>query len=324
MCYNKFVACMAAICARGVPMAKILELQADHEKELCLVGKALSSPTRIDIIKLITINSYNIGEIAEKLGIPASSAAMHVRVLESAGLINTEVQPGERGAMKLCSRKSDYITIRLVAEPQSYNETVREDMPIGAYTDCSVTPTCGLASDTGNVGREDKPNFFYSAERVEAQLLWFSTGYVEYRFPAPEAGRKIKQLSLSMEICSEAPNFREDWKSDITLWLNGVDCGTWTSPGDFGARRGRLTPDWWPDGNTQYGLLTTWSLSEDASRINGQVVSQTGLANIPLTDAPYLTVRIGNKPGARYQGGVNLFGAKFGDYPQDIVMSIVY
>ena len=35
-------------------------------------------------------------------------------------------------------------------------------------------------------------------------------------------------------------------------------------------------------------------------------------------------VRIGIKDDARHQGGINLFGRRFGNYPQDLVMRIAY
>ena len=54
-------------------MAKYIELSADSPDKLCLVAKALSSPLRIDIIKLLYEQSCNVREIAEKLSIPASS-----------------------------------------------------------------------------------------------------------------------------------------------------------------------------------------------------------------------------------------------------------
>ena len=41
-------------------------------------------------------------------------------------------------------------------------------------------------------------------------------------------------------------------------------------------------------------------------------------ANTPIT------IRIGNKPDAEYPGGFNIFGKKFGDFEQDIVLSITY
>ena len=35
-------------------------------------------------------------------------------------------------------------------------------------------------------------------------------------------------------------------------------------------------------------------------------------------------VRIGNKEDAIHKGGFNLFGKSFGDYEQDIVMTLVF
>ena len=82
-----------------------LYLDFDKKKELCSLGKALSSEVRIEILKLLEQQSLNVNEIAEKLEIPASSAAMNVRVLEEAGLIRTELRPGVRGSMKICSKQ---------------------------------------------------------------------------------------------------------------------------------------------------------------------------------------------------------------------------
>ena len=87
-------------------MSKPLELDLSQGEELCNIGKALSSPVRLEILKLLFDTSLSIVEISEKLNIAQSSAALHAKMLESAGLINAEVQPGTRGAVKLCSRKT--------------------------------------------------------------------------------------------------------------------------------------------------------------------------------------------------------------------------
>ncbi|HIU75343.1 MAG TPA: helix-turn-helix domain-containing protein [Candidatus Pelethocola excrementipullorum] len=306
-------------------MAKYIELSADSPDKLCLVAKALSSPLRIDIIKLLYEQSCNVREIAEKLSIPASSAGLHVKVLEEAGLIITEQQPGERGSAKVCSRKGDLITIRLHSLDDKASNVKSFSMPVGAYMDCRIYPTCGIGSEFNLIGNEDKPEMFFLPERLEAQLLWTSAGYVEYRFPnIVPAGETVKRITISAEMCSEAPNYREDWKSDITVWINEVECGTWTSPGDYGNRRGRLTPDWVKEGNTQYGVLVNWSIEEDVNYVNGTKVSKSTLKNINLKDKPYITLRIGNKPDAKYVGGFNLFGKKAGDYAQDIVLTVEY
>src|SRR5262249_25447409 len=147
-------------------------------------------------------------------------------------------------------------------------------MPIGAYVDCQVLPTCGLLSTTVPIGMLDDPASFYEPEHGNAQLLWFSQGYVEYRFPNRLPPAAVPDsLDLSMEICSEAPLYNLDWPSDITIWINGVEVGTWTSPSDFGGEPGRLTPEWWTPRNTQFGLLKVWHVDNQESKIDGFRIS---------------------------------------------------
>ncbi len=304
-------------------MAKYVELNSEDEERLCDVGKALSSPIRIQIIKELYKNSLNINEISECLKIPASSAALHVKVLEQAELIRTENQPGERGSMKLCSVKCDFITARLKPREKKPSLAHKISMPVGMFTDCDIYPTCGLATKTDFIGNEDIKEYFYMPERSEAQLLWSSAGYVEYTFPNDITDEiKISKISFTLEICSEAPNYREDWKSDLTVWINDVECGTWQCPGDFGERRGLLTPLWIESGSTQYGLLTTWEVNESGSYVNGQKTKGAFLSELNLAASPTIRFRVGNKSNAKYIGGFNIFGKLCGDYPQDIIMTI--
>ena len=89
------------------------KLSFDDEKDLVLLGKALSSEIRIKILKLLDTKPYCVNEIAELLKIPASSAALNVKVLEEAQLIRTELKPGVRGSMKLCLRQNDELLLLL-------------------------------------------------------------------------------------------------------------------------------------------------------------------------------------------------------------------
>ena len=101
-----------------------------------------------------------------------------------------------------------------------------------------------------------------SPSAVEAQLLWFHHGYVEYRFPNRlHHGETVASLQLTMEVCSEAPLHNENWPSDVVVSINGVALGSWTSPGDFGDQRGAFTPEWWSTANTQYGLMKIWQVT---------------------------------------------------------------
>jgi predicted transcriptional regulator len=185
-----------------------------------------------------------------------------------------------------------------------------------------VVPTCGLVSETGYIGHLDDPSAFYEPERIHAQLLWFRRGYIEYRFPnrIPPDGT-TESLEISFEVCSEAPLYHDDWPSDITVWINGREIGTWTCPADFGGEHGVLTPAWWDNSNSQYGLLKVWKLTAQGSYVDGVHVSKTTLADLDLATGDFVRVRIGIKADARNVGGLNLFGSHFGNYPQDIVLT---
>ena len=99
---------------------------------------------------------------------------------------------------------------------------------------------------------------------------------------------------------------------------------TWTCPSDYGGRRGRLNPDWWPDKNTQYGKLKTWRITEKGCYVDGRKTTSQGIGQFQLENAPYITVRLGIREDAKHQGGLNLFGESFGDHRQNIVMKIIY
>lgn len=306
-------------------MSKEIEVNLENPEELYSVAKALASEVRIEIIKLLNFNCLNVNEISEHLGIPASTAALNVKVLEEAGLIHTELQPGARGSMKVCSRKRDVIKIILKSNNDFHDNSHYINMPIGNYVDCKSYPTCGIVGDKGYVGIEDDPRSFYDPLRVNAQLIWIHKGYLEYRFPNTIlTNSKAKLIEISAEICSEAPNFHNNWPSDITMWINGIECGTWTSPADFGGRRGKLNPAWWSDGSTQFGMLKTWRVTKEGSFIDEKKISDLHINSLKLEENDYITVRLGIKEDAKHVGGINIFGDKFGDHPQHIIMRIDY
>lgn len=297
----------------------------DDTEHLVALGKALSVETRLDILRLLSDKDKNVNEIAECLKIPASSAASHVKVLEAAGLIKTTLHPGVHGSMKVCSKVLDFAGVDLTTRFGGEIRTEVIQMPIGNYVDYSVEPTCGIVSEKGPIGEEDEPRCFYHPERTQAKLLWFGKGYVEYRFPNHQfAGGDVTKVELSFEVCSEDHEYNLDCPSDITVWMNGYDAGTFTCPSDFGGRRGKLNPEWWPDKNTQYGLLKTWSFTPEGTFIDGEKVSERTFSEYALSEKEFISVRIGLKENAENSGGVNLFGSCYGDYPQDIKLTLFY
>lgn len=290
------------------------------------VLRALSSETRLLILSLLSHRVMNVSDLTRALGLPHSTVTFNLKQLEQAGLVQVQYTPGTRGRQKLVSKRYDELLLKLPGVGiESSQDVVEVAMPIGNFKRFHVEPTCGLASESKFIGMMDDPRSFYEPEHVFAQILWFRQGFVEYDFPNNVPyGAVATDLELSVEVCSEAPEYDLNWPSDITLWINKVEVGTWTSPGDFGGERGRLTPPWWQSDQTQYGLLKRWRVTGEGSYIDDHKLCEVTLDDLKLGAHNHISVRLGIKPGARHIGGVNLFGRKFGNYPQDLLMRTEY
>lgn len=306
-------------------MINTIKMNLDDTVHLANIAKALSSETRLEILQQLRLQSLNVNEIAEILNIPASSSAAHVKILEEAGLIYTKLQPGIRGSMKVCHIVLDHIYVELNTAKKQLQDEITIKMPIGSYVDYKIIPTCGVVSSKGPIGSEDDPRCYYLPERAFAQLIWLGDGYIEYRFPTNQIqGKQLLRVEISAELCSEDHEYNMEYPSDITLWMDGLEVGTWNCPSDFGGRRGKLNPAWWPDKNTQYGLLKTWKVTEEGCYLDEVKSGDHRLSQFHLEQKEYITVRIGIKEDALHKGGLNLFGEGFGDYAQNVVMKIVF
>lgn len=304
---------------------KRISLDLENTEQTALVGKALSSEIRLEMLKLLIEKSVNISELANEFNLPQSSAALHVKVLEEAGMITVQEKPGVRGAQKLCGITFEDIYLNAFKHTVKVNDlkVYKFPMPIGNYFNCDISGNCGIISEKGYLGVEDSPTGFYCTNRHEAQLIWFNTGFLEYRFPSYLIkGNPVSELSFSFEVCSEAPGFQNDWPSDISVWVNGQEIATLLSSGDFGGRPGRLNPEWWGETLTQYGMLKTIKINLLGCFENDVKCSEHNLDSLKIHEGNYISFKIGVKPDSKNVGGINLFGDKFGDYAQGLLMKV--
>lgn len=289
------------------------------------IFKALGSETRLKILALLAVGDRNINELGLELGLSQPTVSMHVQTLEQAGLILSEYMPGIQGMQKRCRLRFDKIIVSFEANEASEERIEEISMPVGLYSYASPVPQCGLANRDKIIGFLDIPQSFFDPDRATAEILWMAAGYVEYVFPNTlPSTAEILKLELIMEACSEAPNYNQDWPSDISVWINDVELGAWTSPGDFGAKRGLLNPKWWIDHMTQHGALKIWSVDQEGVSLDGAPLSDVTLAKANVVPNRPINLRIGVKPDAIHQGGFNLFGKGFGNYAQDIVLRLHY
>jgi predicted transcriptional regulator len=290
--------------------------------------EGLASRLRLDILNLIQSRAMNVNAIAEALRLPQSTIATNILMLERAGLIHTEKVKGKKGTQKICSAAYSEIMIDLRNGTQNAKSSnvIAVEMPVGLYTKFEVSAPCGMCSSESIIGYLDVPDHFLDPGRIKAGLVWFEQGYIEYKFPNNSLYKEkpVASLELAAELSSEVPGTNKEWLSDISLWINEKHIGIWTSPGDFGDRRGKFTPSWWKLEGSQYGLLKHWRVTPNGSFVDGVKISDVTLADLDLSAHHSITVRIGVDPGSDHVGGVNIFGRGFGNYDQDMILRLFF
>ena len=225
---------------------KIARFNLNDEQGLRAVARALSSEIRLAILRTLQTGNKSIGELSEALQVPMSTISTSVSILAEAGLIITQYKPQEHGVLKLCSQSLSRVVLDLSsdasAETGEKSKSLTMNMPVGCYSDAqNITSTCGLCSEYSIIGEKDVTLSFFHPDRFSAQRIWFHSGFVEYRFSFAFMNNiEFKWLEISFETCSEAPMYRDPWKSDIDVFVNGKELGIFElDESYFGAKRVR-------------------------------------------------------------------------------------
>ncbi len=296
----------------------------DDLEKIIKLGKALGNKDCMRIFQIISEQPLNMSEISKLTNIPVSSVSNHIDTLNAAELIHVYYQPSLKGHVKICNKKT--LNVSLDFLEKSHKEKTRKltyEMGVGMFTDCEVSAPCGMTNKEKSFA-QDSPNMLFVPDKSTAELLWFSSGFVTYKFPNEvKNNEKIKSLTFSLELCSETMYYREKYPSDITFFVNDIELFTWTSPGDFGGRRGKYTPKSWPLTSTQFGLLKTFRVDSKGVTLDNILVNQTvTVEQLNLYNNSFIKLTIKVKDDAVHKGGINIFGKNFGDYNQSIILTI--
>lgn len=301
-----------------------MELTLDNES--LVVYKALASEVRLQILQALAVSPATVSDLALQLHLSKSIVSRHIHDLEEAQLIHQDTEnPVEDSRKKPYVLAIDRIQITFPKKIYLPFQCKMVEVKLGYFSDFQALPSCGLASAERVIGALDDPRSFVLNERIEASLLWFTEGYVEYVIPNfLEPNQTPEMLDISLELSSEFPESNNNWPSDITFTINDVKVGTWTSPGNFSDVRGRLTPEWWDSRYSQYGILKHLRINNKDTGIDGVKISGATLSDLDLKASPFIKLKIGIDPEAEHKGGLTIFGENFGNYPQNIVISLYY
>ena len=288
--------------------------------------KALGSDVRVEILNvLMEKGNMTMNQLAGELNLTNGAITGHIKKLEECGLISTSNESAAHGNSKVCRIIQDKILID-VDRPVDYANVTTTDIRVGQFGRYDVSPTCGIANSSNVIGEFDDIRYFAHPDRFTADIIWFTEGYVEYVVPnLVPMNNRITQLALSLELSSEAPGIDNNWPSDITFYINDKKMGVWTSPGDFGGDiRGMFTPEWWPCNWNQYGLLKLFVINKHGTFIDGLKISDNDISSFELDNKSNITLRIAVEKNSEHVGGLTIFGKTFGNYGQDIRVSLNY
>lgn len=295
------------------------------QTEIAVFSKALSSKLRVEILQyLAAYPGTGMMELAEVFQVSRAAITQNMRQLNEAGLVEFGQSSDDSGARKSCYLTERQFMLNLGRHFQK-QKIYSTEIPIGQFINYEIMPTCGIATTEKLIGHVDDPAFFADPQRVEAGILWFGAGYVEYRLPNYlQKGQQVEELQFSMELSSEAPGVAENWPSDLSFFFNDVQLGTWTSPGDYGDVHGRFTPEWWIPNWNQYGLLKLLCINKSGTYVDGLMVSPVRIEDLQLNEKSEFLFRVAAPAEALNAGGCTIFGRGFGNYNQGIKFNVIY
>ena len=263
-------------------------------------------------------------ELADFFQVSRAAITQNIRQLNEAGLVEFGQSADDSGARKSCYLTERQFMLNLGRQFQK-QKIYSTEIPIGQFINYEVMPTCGIATTEKLIGHVDEPAFFADPQRVEAGILWFGAGYVEYRLPNYlQKGQQVEELQFSMELSSEAPGVAENWPSDLSFSFNDIQLGNWTSPGDYGDVHGRFTPNWWIPNWNQYGLLKLLCINKSGTYVDGLMVSPVRIEDLDINEKKEFLFRIAAPAEALNAGGCTIFGRGFGNYNQGIKFNVIY
>src|SRR5208283_2526356 len=98
--------------AKGKRRMMLIQLPQDLK-----AVKGLASEARLRILEILRRGERNVNELAREMGLPQSTVATNIMVLEEARLIETRSVKAQKGTQKVCASLYDEFVIEFT-EPK--------------------------------------------------------------------------------------------------------------------------------------------------------------------------------------------------------------
>jgi DNA-binding transcriptional ArsR family regulator len=88
-------------------------LQIDNDDAILRIGRALSSATRLKVLKLLLQGEKDVTRVARHLGGTEANASAQIKILYEAGLLDCRYEPGQHGLKKISKTKIKRVILDL-------------------------------------------------------------------------------------------------------------------------------------------------------------------------------------------------------------------
>jgi predicted transcriptional regulator len=88
-------------------------LQIDNDDAILRIGRALSSATRLKVLKLLLQGEKDVTRVARHLGGTEANASAQIKILYEAGLLDCRYEPGQHGLKKISKTKVKRVVLDL-------------------------------------------------------------------------------------------------------------------------------------------------------------------------------------------------------------------
>ena len=294
------------------------------EDKVDLVLKALNNSARYNILCQLSQGPMNISELARAINISQPTVTTYINQLEKAGLVFCRLQKSSTGYNKICQTAYTGFSLSWQANPMEDLEAeYKIDMPVGHYSAIECTTQSFLATQAGIISSSEDFSRFFHPIRMQAELLAIGQGNVRYLFPynIPET-HKILYLELSAEISIACDH--PDAFTDITIAINNHHFTPHRLLPNRSEQNQKHRLKWYPKDMKTSGELFVWRVEAERSMLNSMPEGNITLADLNLQPMQPMEVSFEVQSSDEPVGGMIIFGKSFGQYDQDIRLTIVY